>query len=97
MELCNHGRNHAEGSGGGPLGGLLGGEEAVLRDAARERAVMDAGVPYTLVRIGPLRSVPAGTGGPRLVQVRPQAAGHIFSSTYTLLACFARPPKFASA
>ncbi|KAK9836354.1 hypothetical protein WJX81_008219 [Elliptochloris bilobata] len=54
--------------GGGPLGSLLGGEEAVLRDAGRERAVAQSGVPHTLVRTGALRSVPAGSEGPRLLQ-----------------------------
>jgi len=58
------------GGGGGPLGGLLGGEEAVLRDPARERAAAQAGIPYTLVRTGPLRSIPAGAGDPRVTEVR---------------------------
>ena len=58
------------GGRGGPLGGLLGGEEAILRDAEREGAVARAGVPCTLVRTGALRSVPAGSGGPSVLQVQ---------------------------
>lgn len=42
----------------------------MLRDAAREGAVARAGVPCTLVRTGALRSVPAGSGGPRVLQVQ---------------------------
>ena len=42
----------------------------MLRDAARESAVAQAGVPCTLVRTGALRSVQAGSGGPRVTQVR---------------------------
>ena len=42
----------------------------MLRDAAREGAVARAGVPCTLVRTGALRSVPAGSGGLRVLQVQ---------------------------
>jgi hypothetical protein len=80
------------GGGGGPLGGLLGGEEAVLRDPARERAAAQAGIPYTLVRTGPLRSIPAGAGDPRVTEVpHPRVAvpGHDMESSALECASFA--------
>jgi hypothetical protein len=54
-------------SGGGfDLSGLFGGEDAALKDAAREAAVAQSGLAYTIIRAGKILNVPGGSSKLRL-------------------------------
>lgn len=71
----------AGGNEGFSFGSLLDSDARVLKDPARESAVMSSNIPYTIVRCSRIQDVPGGGSGLRFMQVgipRSSSAVHLW-------------------
>lgn len=59
------------------LGSLFGTEQGMLRDPKREQAIMQSGVPYTIVRAGKIKNLPGANMQLEISQHEDQTSGDI--------------------